>query len=162
MSVRTTRKRIGRVPRRGQVSAVRVGGRAAPTARPCRPLRHRRWPGGHRNGPRLRLGALGRTAVEGEPVGYLYRVAQSSVRRRRWRPVYERPDASEPWVEPKLPAALASLSPHQRVVVMLVHGFGWTHAEAAELLGITRSSVQQHLERALASLRHEIGVGTDE
>jgi DNA-directed RNA polymerase specialized sigma24 family protein len=45
---------------------------------------------------------------------------------------------------------------------MLVHGFGWTHAEAAELLGITRSSVQQHLERALASLRHEIGVGTDE
>ena len=40
---------------------------------------------------------------------------------------------------------------------MLVEGHGYTHAETAAFLGIKRSSVQNHLERGMASLRHEIG-----
>jgi DNA-directed RNA polymerase specialized sigma24 family protein len=96
------------------------------------------------------------------PGGYLYRVAQRSTRLRRPRVVFERPDAVETWVEPGLPAALASLSERQRMVVLLVHGAGWTHAEVGTLLGLSRSSVQSHLERALLQLRKALGVSARE
>lgn len=96
----------------------------------------------------------------GNPVGYLYRVGQSRSR-RLWprRTVFEtRTEASLPWVEPGLPAALNQLSARQRQVVVLVHGFEYTHQEVAELLGISRSSVQNHVERGLAKLRSELEV----
>jgi RNA polymerase sigma factor (sigma-70 family) len=64
----------------------------------------------------------------------------------------------EPWVEPELPAALSRLSEKQRVVVILIHCFEWTQAEVAELLGVSKSTVQNHLERGLAKLRHKLGV----
>jgi RNA polymerase sigma factor (sigma-70 family) len=96
------------------------------------------------------------------PVGYLYRVAERSTRRRRRRAVFERPESDETRVEPQLPQALASLSERQRVVVLLVHGAGWTHAEVATLLGLSRSSVQSHLDRALSQLRKVLGVNVGE
>jgi DNA-directed RNA polymerase specialized sigma24 family protein len=40
----------------------------------------------------------------------------------------------------------------------LVHGFEYTHQEVADLLGISRSSVQNHVERGLARLRTELEV----
>ncbi len=98
------------------------------------------------------------------PVGYLYRVGQSRVRRYRWRrPPVTPPVAGgrEPWIEPGLPAALAALSVRQRVAVVLVEGFGWTQPEVAALIGVSRSSVQKHLERGLARLRNQLGVGSD-
>ena len=85
--------------------------------------------------------------------GYLYRVGQSRTRPRR-RALMELPaPASEPWIEPALPAALLALSEGQRTAVVLVHGYGWNLREVAELTGIRRTTVQNHLERGLARLR---------
>lgn len=96
----------------------------------------------------------------GNPAGYLYRVGQSRSRPRRRAPVvFPAPaEVGLPAVEPRLPAALAALSERQRACVALVHALGWTHQETAELLGLSRSSVQNHVERALERLRQAIGV----
>jgi DNA-directed RNA polymerase specialized sigma24 family protein len=95
------------------------------------------------------------------PVGYLFGVgrnkAQGSYRRRRVI-LWSTPDDAIPWVEPGLPQALALLSPNQRTVVLLLHCFEWTHAEVAALLGISRTTIQNHAERGMARLRHELGV----
>lgn len=100
----------------------------------------------------------------GNPAGYLYRVGQNRARRRfrRSHPVLPPPASSEmPEVEPCLPAALSRLSLRQRQVVVLVHGYGFTHAETADLLGISRSSVQSHAERGLQRLRTTLGVSDE-
>lgn len=96
------------------------------------------------------------------PVGYLFRVGQSASRRYAidelpWR---EMPVAIEgvSAFAPELFAALAALPEQQRVSVVLVHGLGWTHRDAAELLDVSRSTIQTHVERALASLREELEV----
>lgn len=92
------------------------------------------------------------------PAGYLYKVGRNRLRRPRRAPVlpaiaYDRiPD-----VEPGLPAALAALPERQRVAVMLVHGFGWTHDEVAALLGVGVSTVRNHLARGLGRLRGALG-----
>jgi RNA polymerase sigma-70 factor (ECF subfamily) len=70
----------------------------------------------------------------------------------------EVPEEQEVWVEPGLPGALRRLTTRQREVVVLVHGFGMSHSEVADLLGLKRSSVQNHLERGLAKLRTDLGV----
>jgi RNA polymerase sigma-70 factor (ECF subfamily) len=96
------------------------------------------------------------------PVGYLYRVAQTSVRRqRRANRRFELPGVDEhrlPDVEPQLPHALAGLSDRQRVAVMLVHAHGWTHDEAAQTMGIGVSTLRNHLRRGLERLRTDLGV----
>jgi RNA polymerase sigma factor (sigma-70 family) len=98
--------------------------------------------------------------------GYLYRVAQSSAARgRRWRrtaPLLTLPPAAEHRFEPGLPQALASLPERQRVVVVLVHGFGYTLREVAALTGIKITTVQNHLERGLRRLRDRLGVAPPE
>jgi RNA polymerase sigma factor (sigma-70 family) len=63
-----------------------------------------------------------------------------------------------PWVEPELPTALRSLPEQQRVVVMLLHCFEWTTSEIAELLGVSKSTVQSYAERGMARLRAKMGV----
>jgi DNA-directed RNA polymerase specialized sigma24 family protein len=98
------------------------------------------------------------------PVGYLFRVGQSSARQLARRPpLLPAVDVERwPWVEPALPQALDALSVRQRTVVVLVHCFGWTHAEVADLLEISRSSVQEHGIRGLRRLRKAMGVNTDD
>jgi DNA-directed RNA polymerase specialized sigma24 family protein len=92
------------------------------------------------------------------PAGYVYRVARSRARPRKV-PVLPPVDATRlPEVEPGLPGALAALPERQRVAVLLVHGFGWTHAEVGELLGISDSTVRNHLARGLDHLRRKLGV----
>jgi len=92
------------------------------------------------------------------PAGYLYRVG----RRLAWRrpepiPRYEpRSDPRIPWVQPELTAALASLSPRQREMVVVVGAFEYTHAEAAETLRVSRSSVQTHYKRGMERLREAL------
>lgn len=96
------------------------------------------------------------------PVGYLYKVGRSRGRRAvgRRRAVFDRVDiAVMPEVEPKLPDALAALSDRQRSVVVLVHCYQWSQSEVGELLGLSRTSVQNHLERGMSSLRRKIGAG---
>jgi DNA-directed RNA polymerase specialized sigma24 family protein len=92
------------------------------------------------------------------PVAFLYRVGQSRSRRRKLRVIVERPVSQVLFVEPGLSQALASLSQRQRTVVLLVEGAGWTQAETAAVLGLKLSTVQKHVERALAHLRQTLQV----
>ena len=92
------------------------------------------------------------------PVGYLYRVGRTWARPPRRLQLSPMPLHRTPHVEPALPAALAKLSDRQRVVVVLVHGFDWKHAEVAELLGVDTPTVATHLRRGLAKLRRHLRV----
>jgi len=95
------------------------------------------------------------------PAGYLFRVAQSHVRRRR-RPALLRPvPESIPDVEPGLVEALGALPESQRVAVWLAHGCSWSHAEIGEVLGLSTSTVSTHVNRGLERLRSEMGVVQD-
>jgi DNA-directed RNA polymerase specialized sigma24 family protein len=100
------------------------------------------------------------------PCGYLYRVGArraQALKKPRPRPLFPAPPvAHNPWIEPGLPDALASLSPKQRTVVVLVHGYGLSWREAAQLLRISAGSVQRHLERGLTRLRTTLGVTDDD
>ena len=95
------------------------------------------------------------------PAGYLFGIGCNKARRRmRRRMVFPAPPSDHvPWVEPGLPGALRRLSERQRVAVMLLHGYDWTYAEVADLLGVSVSTVQQHETRGIAKLRRAIGVG---
>ena len=97
------------------------------------------------------------------PVGYLYRVGRTLAVRSEARdvPVAEpAPAASSPdySFEPGLAPAITRLSEAQRCAVVLVVGFGYTLREAAEVLGVTASTVHRDSERALARLRSELEV----
>ncbi len=96
------------------------------------------------------------------PGGYLYRIGTNWASRwirRGSRSVAPIPvEPSEHRVEPGLAEALGALSPRQREVIVLVEAHGYTHAEAAAFVGIARTSVQNHVERGMAKLRHELGV----
>ena len=94
------------------------------------------------------------------PAGYLYLTGRRRGRRMLQRRVALMPVDTDhtPWIEPGLPAALATLSEQQRVVVMLVHCFEWTLGEVAELLDLSKSTVQNHAERGLDRLRSRLGV----
>jgi DNA-directed RNA polymerase specialized sigma24 family protein len=95
-------------------------------------------------------------------VGYLYRVGQTATRRfaSRGLPLTRQLRGADrlPDVDPGLVPALGRLSPQQRAVVMLVCAFDWSQVEVAELLGITTSTVREHLHRALGRLRNELEV----
>lgn len=97
--------------------------------------------------------------VMANPVGYLYRVGQSRTRSRK-QPAVDRSlavhDSTE--FEPGLVAALHDLSEQQRQAVLLVHGYGWSLQEAADLNGVTKSTMQRHLERGVARLRKTMGI----
>jgi RNA polymerase sigma factor (sigma-70 family) len=96
------------------------------------------------------------------PVGYLFRVGQSATRRqRRWRrrrivlPAEAgSPDLGE--LGGRLDEALVALPERQRVVVLLVHGYGHSYAEVAELTGASLASVRNDLHRAMKRLRAQL------
>jgi len=95
------------------------------------------------------------------PVGYLYRVGQSSVRTQvRWHraPPFpaERAPADVALADDGLHVALAKLSRDQRSAVMLVHAHGYRYAEAAEMLDIPVTTLKNHLNRGLARLRRHL------
>jgi len=93
------------------------------------------------------------------PAGYLYRVGQTRATRRDHRVGMPLPPPDNvPWIEPGLPAALGVLSEQQRTAVLLVHTFGNSFSETAELLGVSKATVQTHVRRALGTLRRELGV----
>jgi RNA polymerase sigma factor (sigma-70 family) len=107
--------------------------------------------------------------------GYLFRVGQTRNRRNRKpglravpghpaaRPAqFEVADHADRAFEPGLPAALAGLSHRQRIAVVLVHGYGYTLREVADLTGVRATTVQNHLARGLARLRASLGVTGDQ
>ena len=102
-----------------------------------------------------------RVAAMDNPSGYLYRVGSNEARRSRQTALAKDfSDATEriPWIEPKLAPALAALSEQQRTVIALVHGFEWSLGEVANLLGISKSTVRTHEQRAIESLQRLLGV----
>ena len=94
------------------------------------------------------------------PAGYLWGVGRNHARRlRRPRLTFPVPPSDNvPWFEPGLLAALAALSERERVTVMLVHVLEWTFSETAELLGVSKSTVQTQAKRGMAKLRKRLGV----
>ena len=94
------------------------------------------------------------------PAGYLWGVGRNHARRiRRPRLTFPVPPSDNvPWFEPGLLAAFAALSERERVTVMLVHGLEWTYGETAELLGVSKSTVQTQAKRGMAKLRKRLGV----
>ena len=100
------------------------------------------------------------------PVGYLYRVGQSRGRRMRARRMRARrravfpPVATDrlPWVEPGLAGAMARLSERQRTVVLLLYSYEWSMSEVADVLGVSKATVQSYSDRALRALRRRLGV----
>jgi RNA polymerase sigma factor (sigma-70 family) len=103
-----------------------------------------------------------RLAPMENPVGYLYRVGRTAAQRYFTQ---SRPDAlpaarpdGEPDVQPELAAALQRLSVQQRATVVLTHGYALSQREVAEVLGISVSTVREHLERGLTRLRNELEV----
>ena len=102
-----------------------------------------------------------RLSVMENPAGYLYRVGVGKGRRTKvsLHIAYEPRAVDSPaWFEPGLAGALESLSEKQRVVVSLVHGYGWSLTEVAQLLGVGKSTVQSYEQRALDRLRRKLGV----
>ena len=101
-----------------------------------------------------------KVSIMDNPPGYLYRIAERSAMRsrRRRRDVFALQNQSEGALfEPALAPALSRLSLRQRQAVVLVAAYGLTHAEAAALLGVAPSSIQNHVERGMAKLKHSLG-----
>lgn len=98
------------------------------------------------------------------PIGYLYRVGSTRSNEMLGRGpsrcdlLPEPAEIGLPHIEPGLIPALLSLPERQRHAIWLVHGCGWTHAETAEALGIGRTTVGTHIERAVARLRQTLEV----
>lgn len=107
-----------------------------------------------------------RVSAMDNPAGYLYRVGNNwgkrKLRTKNPRLSFPAVASHTPWVEPGLPEALRALSPKQRTAVVMVHGAGWTFAETAELMGMSRGAVHKHVERALERLRASLEVDDDD
>jgi RNA polymerase sigma-70 factor (ECF subfamily) len=94
------------------------------------------------------------------PAGYLYRVGQSRTKARRRIGLPSPADLRLPEVEPALIPALLDLPDQQRTAIWLVHACGWTYAEAADAMEISRSAIGTHVSRALDALRRALEVDT--
>ena len=100
----------------------------------------------------------------GDVVGYLFRVGQSAAKRAtQWRRPIESPQGAacmerESSFEPRLDTAIANLSGQQRAAVLMVHGYGYSLREAADVLGVSLATLRTHLGRGLERLRHELEV----
>lgn len=100
----------------------------------------------------------GRLATVDNLAGYLYRVGQSSVRRGRRAaraPLFpeERSHPGEPELPGDVFQELARLKPEQRVAVLLVHGYGFSYRDVAELLDVSEAAVTNYVHRGMKRLR---------
>jgi RNA polymerase sigma-70 factor (ECF subfamily) len=96
------------------------------------------------------------------PDGYLYRVGLNSARRRR-RPLrlIAAEPADDPRFEPELWHAVRRLPTSQRTAVLLVTAWRYTWREAADVLGVSVSTVRNHHARGMRRLRDEVGGDND-
>lgn len=101
-----------------------------------------------------------RVAPMENAVGYLYRVAQTHARRDREqgrRVSFPLEATDNPLgaaaLDDQLMSALRELTEPQRVAVLLVHAYGWTPQEIAEITGAKSATVRSHLRRGLRQLR---------
>jgi len=101
-----------------------------------------------------------RVAAMNNQAGYLYRVGQSKAR-RYYRPAKLFPRPMPESVDPTLPMLIEGLSRNQRVAAVLIHAYGYTERETADLLGMSRWTVRTHAERGLARLKSALEVTAD-
>jgi RNA polymerase sigma factor (sigma-70 family) len=98
------------------------------------------------------------------PAGYLYRLSVNHAKRlaraSRPMPSFIAHDDSVMF-EPALPWALSQLSDRQRTAVLLVHGWGYSQTESAKILGVSESTLRNHVSRGVDRLRHLLGVTAD-
>lgn len=95
------------------------------------------------------------------PGGYLYRVGQTSARRTHRRVTRSAFPVEPVWVDaPHLPGdlfdALHRLKADQRVAVLMVHGYGFSYRETADVLGVAESAVRNHVHRGMRRLRSDL------
>ena len=97
------------------------------------------------------------------PTGYLVRVGQSAARRYHRRRVVmpDRIAVAESTFDPRLPRALEHLSPRQRSAVVMICVHDWTYPAAAAVLGVSESTLRNHVRRGLDSLRRELGESSE-
>ena len=115
------------------------------------------------------------------PLALLARIAMNIVRDTNRTESYRRHQmewrdqpvcASPPFPDPEsacstqqllsqLQNAIDRLPPRCREVFLLTRIEGMAHADAAAILGISRSAVEKHLARANALLRADLGIGWD-
>ena len=102
-----------------------------------------------------------RVSAMANPVGYLYVTGRDRGRRaNRTRLVTLLPIEQPriPWIEPGLVDSLQELAERQRTVVVLLYCFEWSMSEVADMLGVTKSTVQKHATRGIETLRRRLGV----
>jgi RNA polymerase sigma factor (sigma-70 family) len=104
-----------------------------------------------------------RVVAMANPVGYLFRVGQSSTRRlRRWRrPVHlptERAHGGDGEMSLRVDEVLLTLPRRQRLAALLIHGYGYSYAEVADITGSSVASVRNDLHRAMKTLRKRLEV----
>lgn len=100
------------------------------------------------------------------PVGYLYRVGQSRatehfdrIARTATLDVATASESVELTVtDTDLPEALGALTEQQRTAVVLVHGYGVSLRETAQLMNVSVATVRKHSERAMKYLRTSLEV----
>lgn len=83
--------------------------------------------------------------------------ARSAARDRQWldtRPAFDTPAERDQIAVRK---ALATLAPDQQAVVALCLAADWSHAEAAEALGLPLGTVKSHAARGRAKLLEAMG-----
>ena len=112
------------------------------------------------------VGALGPGGADGCPravplQGRASRAPVASDGGRRARRSARVATDDAPWVEPSLGQALNDLTGQQRTCTVLVHCYGWTRPRWPQLLELSKSSVQTHVDRGLDRLRTELAVDRD-
>jgi DNA-directed RNA polymerase specialized sigma24 family protein len=99
------------------------------------------------------------------PLGYLFRVGQSSLRRERRIRARRGELRMEPYLEPGVPfdhdlfAGLRRLSDDQRTAVVMVHMYGFSYRDVADVLDVSEAAVTNHVHRGLGRLRQLLGEG---
>ena len=104
-----------------------------------------------------------RLATMANPIGYLYKVGQSSARRaqgrrHRLKVLVDDPVSVDAAVDVDLQRALMRLRPDQRVAVVLVHAHGHSYADAAALMDVPVTTLTNHVTRGLAHLRQVLEI----
>lgn len=97
------------------------------------------------------------------PLGYLFRVGQSSLRRERRIRSRRGELRVEPYLESGAPfdqdlfAGLRRLSDDQRTAVVMVHMYGFSYREVAAVMDVSEAAVTNHVHRGLSRLRRILG-----
>jgi DNA-directed RNA polymerase specialized sigma24 family protein len=104
-----------------------------------------------------------RIRVADNLVGYVFRAADRIGANRTMKANREQPHVAAtldaPWLDhdphPEVAVALRQLPARQRGAVLLVHGYGYSYKEAAEILDLPLSTLTNDATRGLQQLRRQ-------